>query len=765
MLLVYFVAIINQPYVGLELTNFNGQWTVTGSDPYGEGFKSGIQIGDVIVKINNVDTGKYPIVQKWNEAEGASTIETQKMGQPLDYIIDIPKRTKISTVLSEITMVILGFIFWFMGFLTWFKRPFLVQARALFWLNWFIGLAIALAPASSRVLLYARELEYITLSFVPILLIYFVSVFPSETKRRINKLGHYTVTIMFLIIVSLMFLQFAAINYPNLLRKLVLSTLTVGILLALWNIGKLIHLPNDKPEKNQANILFWGMTVGLLPFTLLTAVPLIFGFQPVVDSQISYLFVSAIPITWHYVIVHRYLPDSSRILEKIIAFFFAGIITSLVVICVLFLIKEIKNLNIQVYLASLSLTMLFILCFNLIRVAVSKLLLNYVFPEERVDLKKRILKLSETLSSINEEDQILESYMKSLKIEGLFIIIEDGKGEYLKKSVGRFLNNPVEQAILEKSLQKVQRKNLNIKILPDDSPAEIYIPFEANDFSCHIFLGHRYSYLRFEQDDLPFMMLISGQLAQRLITTLTIKEMSKEIKDLVQRTLDSQRRNQGLRGITASLFKNLEKEKKLIALDIHDGPLQLGLDLNRWLKYLVEECLTSDDFKTTKAISHMREVVEDLNFELRLICNDLRPPSLTDLGMLPAIELMCEEIMQRELLIISIETEGISHEERFQEDVELVAYRFVQEGITNVVKHSGSNKLKIHIEKNESKIELSVSDAGIGFDTSKIEDWSVTGAHFGLVGMKERLESLGGELQIHSIIGQGTELIATILII
>lgn len=70
----------------------------------------------------------------------------------------------------------------------------------------------------------------------------------------------------------------------------------------------------------------------------------------------------------------------------------------------------------------------------------------------------------------------------------------------------------------------------------------------------------------------------------------------------------------------------------------------------------------------------------------------------------------------------------------------------LQDGITNAVKHSGSYKLKIHIEINKSRNELTVRDLGKGFDTSKIEDWSLTSPHFGIVGMKERLGSLGGDL-------------------
>jgi len=762
--LAYFVANINQAYVGLDFTNVNGKWIVTSIDSHGEGYKLGTRVGDQILKINNDDPGKYSLVQKWSEAEGASSILFLRPDQSSAEIIKIPKRTGLLELLSEIPMMIVGFVFCILGFITWYKRYFLVQARALFWSNWVIGLAIILAPASGRALLFAKELEFILVSLVPLFLINFVSVFPFANESLMNRLSRFMLAVTSVVISILMILQYVGIVHLNsLLRKLVLSNLTIGILVVLWNLGALIKSPNDKQKKNQANIVLLGFAIGFLPFILLTAVPVIFNFQPKVNTEVTYLFIVVIPATLYYVIVHKYLPDSRRLLGIIISFFAAGIVTSIVVTFALYSLKIVKNLDIEVYLATLFLTMLLLVCFSFVRVGISRVLEKLSLFGGNLDFKTRVLTLNKSLTSINEEDRILEEVVKSLAIEGAFIIVEDDKGGYLKRAAGIFLEKPSEQIELEEFFQANQKINLQAKILPHDLPAEIYIPHIANDITCGIFLGHRYSQIDFGLDELPLITLISSQLAQRLITTFVIKELSKEIKELAQRSLDSQRRTQGLQGITTSLFRSLEKERKSIACEIHDGPLQLGLDLNRWLKSLVEECPCNA--KTVTALSHMRELVEDLNFQLRLICNDLRPPSLTDLGLLLAIELMCEEIMQKELLLISLEIEGISREERFEEEVELAAYRFLQEGITNVVKHSGSNRLKIHIEVNKSRIELTVRDSGKGFDTSKIEDWSLTGAHFGIVGMKERLESLGGDLQIISTLHLGTMLKATIPIL
>jgi len=758
--LLYFIVTINQPYIGLNMEDVNGQWLVNNTDPNGEGYQAGIRVGDIVLKINEDIPSKYHITQKWSQAEGASSIEFRRLNQPTSNFIKLPIRTDWLRNSKEIPPIILGFVFWVLGFITWFKRPFLVQARALFWLNWIIGLAIVISSASARCLFFARELELISLSIVPIFLINLVSVFPKDNRNRVNQFSSYMFAIISSIIIIFTILQsIGVINDIGLLMKLVMSNVIIALLLALGNLGLLIKLPKDNPERNQASILFLGIVIGFFPFVLLTAVPQLFGFQPIRYGYFSSLFLSFVPVAWYYVIVNKYLPDSRRFLERIIPFFVTGIII-FVVSYILYFLKVITTLNLEVYLASLSLTIMSMACIYFMRVIISKLLGKSRFFEDTEGL---VLKLNENLNLVNEEERILEEVAKSLTIEGAFIVIEDRKGGYRKKAVGRFLRQTSNQIELEEFFQEDQKIDLKAEILPETFPAEIYIPVVFDDFSCGIFLGHRYSHIKFEQNELPLLTLISSQLAQRLIMMFVIKELTKEIKLLDKNSQESQRRNQGLQETTTYLLRIIEQEKRVVARAINHGPLQLGLDLDKWLKYLSDECQISDD-KAVKAISHMLKQAENLNGELRLIAEDLRP-SVLRLGLYNAIELMCDELMVEELTQISLEIVGMNRDDRFKEEIELVAYRFLQKGIRNAVKHSGFCKVWVNIEMIVSNLELTVIDRSMGFDTSKISEWLMTGNRFGIAGMKERIELLGGNLEITSRKHHDTTLKATIPII
>ncbi|MDR3490788.1 MAG: histidine kinase, partial [Gammaproteobacteria bacterium] len=320
---------------------------MTDSDPDGLGYQSGVRVGDLILKINHDDPAKNHIVQLWSEAEGASTLEIRRLDQTNDQMIEMPELPFLQSTLSDIPFVILGFVFWLSGFTTWFRRPFLVQARALFWLNWVIGMAFVLAPASSRDLLLARELESAFFSAMPIVLINFISIFHyNNIKKRVNQLGILMLISMSIIILIGNLLQSAdIIHLFSLLRKLLLVTFSIGVLFTLWNLGALLKLPKDKPEKNQANILLMGMVIGFLPFVLLTAFPVIVSFQPIMNSHVSSLFVSVIPATWYYAIVNKYLPDSRKLIGTIISYFIAGVITSFVVCYLLLTIKLSSSFN------------------------------------------------------------------------------------------------------------------------------------------------------------------------------------------------------------------------------------------------------------------------------------------------------------------------------------------------------------------------------------------------------------------------------------
>ena len=754
--LVYFTVLVNHPYVGLDIESKEGEWNVTFSDPHGEGYRLGIRVGDMVLKIDNDDPGTYPSTEKWGDAEGASTITVKSSGAQI-RVVRISKPRFVYTLLSELPMAALGFIFWLVGLVTVFKRPFLVQARAIFWLNWLVGLVIILAPASSRGLILARELEVIGFSLVPVLLVNFVSVF-TNTLNRLNRLIIWVLCLISALVVTILILKgLGAAFAVGEIRKLALANGLIGTVTVLWNLVRLIKLPADKPEKNQATIVLAGLAMGLLPFIILTAVPILLDVDVdlIVNPKVSTLFIAIFPISLSYVVVNKSLPDGRRFLEFIIISLVSGILTSWLFTWFLLLIGVIEKLNIETFLLLLSLTIMALVIFNLFKAILHCAIDKILGTQENYKIEKIIVGLNGNPSYMNEA-LIVEELVNQLGLVGAFVIAEDLNGRYVKSAVGRYLGNTTEQAIMEDYYRIAKSTRHSIETFSSDFPVEMYIPFVSDDFTCGMFLGHRRSYIRFQSNEVLLLTSVCYQIGQRLSAIRVIKQLSREINVMEKKSRESQRRSQGLEVINRLLFSNLEEEKKVLAREIHDGSLQIGLDLNRRMKELIENFST--EHNSFHTVSIMQDMIEDLNYELRSICSNLRPSSLRDLGLIPAVEVLFQQIMQKELLVIFLEVIGMNREHRFKEDIEVVAFRFLQEGINNVMKHSGSTRANVTITLEDERIEMIINDFGKGFNPQKIADWSLVGNHFGIIGMKERIESLGGKFDITSNIGHGVTL-------
>ncbi|WP_461392511.1 sensor histidine kinase [Desulfosporosinus fructosivorans] len=756
--LVYFTVLVNHPYIGLDIESREGDWNVTFSDPHGEGYRLGIRVGDIVLKIDNDDPETYPSTKKWGEVEGASTITVESSGAPI-RVVRITKPPFGYTLLSELPMAGLGFIFWLVGLVTVFKRPFLVQARALFWLNWLVGLVIILAPASSRGLILARELEVIGFSLVPVLLVNFVFVL-TNTRNRLNRLIVGVLCLISALVFTILVLKgLGAVFALAEIRKLVLVNGLIGTGTVLWNLFRLIKLPADKPEKNQVTIVLVGLAIGLLPFIILTAIPILLDIDLMVNPKVSTLFIAIVPITLSYVVLNESLPDGRKFLEFIIISLVSGILTSWLFTWFLCLIAVIKKLNIETYLLLLSLTIMGLFIFNLFKALLHYAIDKILGTHGNSRIENKVVEPNGNPSSMNEA-LIVEELVKQLGLEGAFVIAEDMKGWYTKSAVGRYLGNTTEQAVMEDYYRTAKSTSHSIKTFANDFPAEMYIPFVSEDFTCGMFLGHRRSHIRFQSNEVLLLSSVCYQIGQRLKEIRYIKQLFREINVIEKKSRESQRRSQGLEVINRSLFSNLEEEKKALAREIHDGSLQIGLDLNRRMKELIANFSTENNNFYT--VSVMQDMIEDLNYELRSICSNLRPSSLRDLGLIPAVEVLFQQIMHQELLVIFLEVTGMNREHRFKEDIEVVAFRFLQEGINNVMKHSGSTRADVTITLRDERIEMIINDTGKGFDRQKIADWALVGNHFGIIGMKERIESLGGEFYIASNIGQGVKLKASI---
>jgi len=209
-----------------------------------------------------------------------------------------------------------------------------------------------------------------------------------------------------------------------------------------------------------------------------------------------------------------------------------------------------------------------------------------------------------------------------------------------------------------------------------------------------------------------------------------------------------------LQHLLAKFTRSKEEERRRLALDIHDGIAQflvIALQETR----SAEKQLLRDPESALEKLQAIQQLLAQLTAEMDRIVFDLRPPSLGEISLTTALQDQIATFEQFCGTPCTLEVRGDPRE--LPDTVELAAYRVVQEALHNVNKHAQASAVQILVEFHSRRLGITVVDDGKGFDQRRVRAASEKG--LGLVGMRERSQSVGGKLEIESAIGSGTQVV------
>lgn len=193
-----------------------------------------------------------------------------------------------------------------------------------------------------------------------------------------------------------------------------------------------------------------------------------------------------------------------------------------------------------------------------------------------------------------------------------------------------------------------------------------------------------------------------------------------------------------------------EEERRRLSREIHDGPAQMIANI------LVRSDLIEKSFRAEgvnsalEELKSLRKMIRSSLYEVRRIIYDLRPMALDDLGLIPTIRKYVANVSDYH--DVTIEFIPLGEEGRLHQKYEIAFFRLMQEALQNALKHAEPSLIKIKLEVKPNFIFMTVEDDGKGFDPYMKRENS-----FGLIGMKERVEMLGGKINIQSVMGKGTK--------
>lgn len=205
----------------------------------------------------------------------------------------------------------------------------------------------------------------------------------------------------------------------------------------------------------------------------------------------------------------------------------------------------------------------------------------------------------------------------------------------------------------------------------------------------------------------------------------------------------------------AQIIRSQEEERRRVARDIHDGPAQAMANIV-FRAEVCERLIDTDVERAKLELRQLREHIRETLGEIRKIIFDLRPMALDDLGLVPTIRGVLENFRNQQGVFTEVTVTG--RERRLESHIEIGLFRVAQEALNNVVKHAQASTVRVRIEFAPAGVTLVIEDDGKGFDSSNEES---PDGHFGLMGMRERLQLLQGKFVIKSTPGKGTRVMIT----
>ncbi|HZG86333.1 PAS domain S-box protein [Paenibacillus sp.] len=338
------------------------------------------------------------------------------------------------------------------------------------------------------------------------------------------------------------------------------------------------------------------------------------------------------------------------------------------------------------------------------------------------------------------------------KAEERELIESEKRYKFLQQSLNRLsadLANVMKVAELERRLIEEVRSVLKVEDVAVEEVPHGEDAHAGRTEEAWIRIGEKQHpvYLRIAPK--PSLLKIEEEWLETAVRYATILYDNLQlIEDLMQRLERSVSTNDAPKWMLRLLFRLSEKERSTLSSDLHDSVLQ---DLIIWYRKL--ESLRSQrpfDDATRRELSQIEEGLLDAIHQIRITCNELRPPFLLKMGLVESLKSLFEYTRMFANYEIEFSADGL--QTKLNEEQILGMYRIVQELLNNANKHSGARKVAMSLADRGGNIVFAYSDDGVGMNLAGLEE---SFQHMGIAGIEKRVISIEGKVEFRSAPGQG----------
>jgi PAS domain S-box-containing protein len=248
--------------------------------------------------------------------------------------------------------------------------------------------------------------------------------------------------------------------------------------------------------------------------------------------------------------------------------------------------------------------------------------------------------------------------------------------------------------------------------------------------------------------DPPRRLLLVRDVTAQRVADQTIRSLFKFLQD----------RDEDRTRIMRRTNAAIESERNRIARDLHDGPVQGVSAASLSLEAVLLMLRAGELAEGVDILTKVRQELAEEADNLRRLMSGLRPPLLEERGLVPALRETLDKFGRDNGIDTDFSAQNVTD---VPQDLETLAYRVVQEALSNANKHARSTRITVTVEALAGQLRIEVTDDGVGFDSAKAREYLQMG-RVGLASMRERVELANGTFMVHSNPGRGTTVLATL---
>lgn len=752
LLSIYLIMVIlNTPYIGIDVKQtYGGQWEVVHVDKHSWAENQGIKEGYIIMSINMVAPGEYSTVKTYGKVENADSLTVLPIdGKETDKFRYSRIEDEVSLdqwlfyiIFPSSFMLIMLFLSMFILFHKKHDEP--GNRLILFFLT--VGLAYLSGSGSARGDTISTLVNTVTLLMGPALLLHFVDSYFRELKSRWYASEVYNwMKIAAFIVVAYEAACLLSGYYPDWYPQFISILFITFTCIALT----LIIIGYKRYKQTEYAPILKYMLVGLFmsftPFILLFMLPnYLFGFQ-VMSGEASALFLVVMPFTFIYLITAKRLLDIDFVMGRIRYYAYSSLIPTVLIVVLVGVVIDypfsIQNL-LQLGFGILIVLVIFLYVKEIFNFQIQRNL----FSEKKnyhQSLQRFIHEMKKEREAVGLFKRLKRELLDVLDLKEVYIFSQNTISNYF------CLYQEVPLPLMEECVEKSKTVLSDIGNLVKLQDHEGYVLVIGHTVSkiTYLYISEKPNRTELNLDEKGYLQTISYNTNIAHENLLLIEDLFQELQHV-----KNDRQQNYPAWLSRLLFSLAENERQQIAIDLHDTVLQEQLYLYRQMDDFVNRNYSMEPVVKDNMLNFKEQLLDNIHL-IRETCNELRPPFLEEMGLVPSLQNLIHQYQLRSNYTVTFDSRDFQIE--LDSQYVLGIYRIVQELLTNAMKHSRADQVFILLYRESSNVKLIYEDNGVGINPNKRME---TYSHMGISGIEQRVNGLNGKMSIQSAPKQGFQM-------